>query len=185
LLARRPDVVPLPIRGNIDTRLAKLDRGEYEAVCLAGAGLLRMGWGARVTEWLEPEVMLPAPAQGALAVEARRDDEALRRMVAPLDDADTREAITAERGFLARLETGCRAPAAALAEVHNGRIVLEGLVAREDGTAVRRHIAGGPVGAARWLGTAVADQLLAGGTGVLTVRTDGGAVALSVPQRAP
>jgi len=183
ILARRPDLVPVPIRGNVDTRLAKMERGECDAICLAGAGLVRMGWQDRITEWLSPEVMLPAPAQGALAVEARRDDGALRGLIAALDDAETHEAITAERAFVARLETGCRAPAGALAGVRDGRITLEGLIARENGSAVRRHIASGPVGAARWLGTAVADQLLAGAAGVLGARSDGGPVVLSGPGR--
>ncbi|HLJ62244.1 MAG TPA: hydroxymethylbilane synthase [bacterium] len=185
ILAYRPDLVLVPIRGNVDTRLTKMARGECDAICLAGAGLVRLGWQDRITEWLPPEVMLPAPAQGALAVETRRDDGALRGLLAVLDDADTHEAITAERAFLARLETGCRAPAGALARVRDGRIALEGLIAREDGSAVRRHIASGPVGAAQWLGTAVADQLLAGAAGVLNARADGESAVLSGPGRVP
>jgi len=159
--ACRPDLVPVPIRGNIDTRLAKVGRGECDAVCLAGAGLARMGWEDRVTEWLPLEIMLPAPAQGALAVEVRRDADAVRDVVRRLDDPATHEAVLAERAFVARLGTGCRAPAAALADVRDGRVVLEGLIAREDGSAVRRHRAGGPVGSAEWVGMAVADFLLA------------------------
>jgi hydroxymethylbilane synthase len=158
---RRPDLETASIRGNIDTRLRKLERGEYDALCLAGAGLLRMGWADRVTEWLPPEVMLPAPAQGALAVEVRRGDRDLIQLLRPLDDERTREEVTAERAFVARMGTGCRAPAAALATVDRGRVVFEGLVAREDGTAVVRHRSTGPIGAATWLGMSVADYLLA------------------------
>ncbi len=157
----RPDLQTVPIRGNIDTRLAKLDRGDYDALCLAGAGLVRMGWEDRVTEWLPPEIMLPAPAQGALAVEVRRRDYELIELLRPLDDAPTREAVSAERAFVARLGSGCRAPAAALASMDGPRLALEGLVALEDGSAAQRCRATGPVGAAEWLGMSLADYLLA------------------------
>jgi hydroxymethylbilane synthase len=179
----RPDLETVPIRGNIDTRLSRLERGGLDAICLAGAGLVRMGWGDRVTEWLPPEIMLPAPAQGALAVEVRRSDRDLIETLRPLDDEATRAAVLAERAYAARLGSGCRSPAAALAAVVAGtdrayeggsgsmdgvpsvadrpRLVLHALVAREDGSAVMRHRAAGPVGAARWLGMSVADALLA------------------------
>ncbi len=168
----RPDLVTVPIRGNIDTRIAKLERGEADALCLAGAGLVRMGWEAKATEWLEAEVMLPAPAQGAMAVEVRRGGGALIELLRLLDDPATREAVLAERAFVARLGTGCRAPAAALAAVDGTRVSLEGLVALEDGSAVRRHRAAAPVGAAEWLGMTVADSLLAN-AGHLMVRASG------------
>ncbi len=157
----RPDLLTVPIRGNIDTRIAKLERGMVDALCLAAAGLMRMGWEARITEWLAPEILLPAPAQGALAVEARRADHALIDLLHSIDDPATREAVLAERALVARLGTGCRAPAAALAAVEGTRVSLEGLVALEDGSAVRRHRAAAPVGAADWLGMTVADYLLA------------------------
>jgi len=157
----RPDLETVPVRGNIDTRLAKLERGGVDALCLAGAGLVRMGWEDRVTEWLPPEIMLPAPAQGALAVEVRRSDRDLIELLRPLDDSPTREAVAAERAFVARLGSGCRAPSAALATVQGTRITLEGLVAREDGSDVQRHRTAGPVGVAEWLGMSVADYLLA------------------------
>jgi hydroxymethylbilane synthase len=182
VLAHRPDLVPVPIRGNIDTRLAKMERGECDAVCLAGAGLLRMGWQDRVTEWLPPEVMLPAPAQGALAVQVRRGDTECRALVAALDDASTREAVTAERAFLARLGTGCRAPAAALAVVRDGRTILEALIAREDGRAVRRQIATGPAGAARWLGMSLADRLLVRAGDVLALTAAGEPAGAAAPR---
>lgn len=157
----RPDLLTVPIRGNIDTRIAKLERGMVDALCLAAAGLVRMGWEARITEWLAPEILLPAPAQGALAVEVRRADHALIELLRPIDDPATREAALAERALVARLGTGCRAPAAALATVEGDRVSLEGLVALEDGSAVRRHRAAAPLGAAEWLGMTVADSLLA------------------------
>lgn len=161
LRARRPDLVIVSIRGNVDTRLAKLDRGDADALCIAAAGVVRMGWEDRIAEWLEPDVMLPAPAQGALAVEARRDDPEVLDLLRLIDDAATREAVVAERAFVARLGTGCRAPAAALATVDRGRVTLEGLLASEDGRLVRRHRETAPAGAARWLGLSVADRVLA------------------------
>jgi hydroxymethylbilane synthase len=156
----RPDLVTVSIRGNLDTRIAKLERGEAEALCLAGAGLVRLGWEGKVTEWLPPEIMLPAPGQGALAVEVRRSDEALIELLRPLDDPATHEAVRAERSFVGRLGTGCRAPAAALATVDGNRLTLEGLLALEDGSALQRHRAAALVGAASWLGMSVADALL-------------------------
>jgi hydroxymethylbilane synthase len=120
-----------------------------------------MGWQSRVSEWLEPEVMLPAPGQGALAVEVRRDDPEILALLRRVDVADAREAVTAERALMGRLGTGCRAPAAALATVVRGRVVLDGLLAGEDGRVMRRRRGSAPVGAARWLGCCVADRLYA------------------------
>ncbi len=157
----RPDLKTVSIRGNIDTRLAKLDRGVCDALCLAGAGLLRMGWESRIAEWLSPEVMLPAPGQGAIALEVRREDGQVGDLVGRIDHPPTRAAVEAERAFVARLGSGCRAPAAALATVEGEVITLEGLVASADGSIVRRHRASGPVPAAEQLGFAVADDLLA------------------------
>ncbi len=167
LLHVRPDLVPVSIRGNIDTRIKKLEQGACDALVLAGAGLMRLGWENRVTEWLEPEVMLPAPGQGALAIEVRRGDEDLIDLLRALDHAPTREAVSAERAFIARVGSGCRAPAAALAASDGKSMTLEGLVARQDGTAVYRYRAGGPVGASEWLGMSVADHLLARARGAL------------------
>ena len=161
LRARRPDLRIVSIRGNIDTRLAKLERGDADALCIAAAGLIRMGWEDRVSEWLAPEVMLPAPAQGALAVEVRRDAAAVLDLLRSIDHPATREAVAAERAFVARLGTGCRAPAAALATADRGRVTLDGLLASEDGRVVRRHRGTGPLGAARWLGLYVADRVFA------------------------
>ncbi len=157
---RRPDLVPVSIRGNIDTRLLKLDRGTCDALCLAGAGLLRMGWEDRVTEWLSPEIMLPAPGQGAMTIEAREDDDEVVELLGRIDHRPTRAAVEAERAFVARLGSGCRAPAAALAEVQQGDLILEGLVASVDGRVVHRHKERGPAGEAARLGTSVAEHLL-------------------------
>jgi hydroxymethylbilane synthase len=177
LLHRRPDLEPVSIRGNIDTRLAKLDRGACDALCLAGAGLVRMGWESRVSEWLPPEVMLPAPAQGAIAVEVRRSDQPLIDVVRRVNHPPTQAAVDAERAFAARLGSGCRAPAAALATVDGGVMVLDGLVASIDGTTVHRHRASGPVASPAQLGASVAEALLVCAGSVLDGIRAVGAVA--------
>lgn len=157
----RPDLEPVSIRGNIDTRLAKLDRGACDALCLAAAGLLRMGWEDRIAEWLAPQVLLPAPGQGAIAIEARRQDGAVVDLVSRINHPPTQTAVEAERAFVARLGSGCRAPAAALATVEGESVTLEGLVALADGSIVRRHRASAPIAAAEHLGASVAEYLLA------------------------
>lgn len=157
----RPDLELVPIRGNIDTRLAKLDRGACDALCLAGVGLVRMGWESRIAEWLPLEVMLPAPGQGAIALEVRRGDRDLTDLLGGVDHPATRAAVVAERAFVKRLGSGCRAPAAALATAEGDVLVIEGLVASDDGRIVHRHRGSGPVPSAEHLGIAVAEHLLA------------------------
>jgi len=188
ILHFRSDLRAVPIRGNLDTRLGKLDRGVYDALCLAGAGLVRMDWQERISEWLEPQVMLPAPGQGALVLEVRREDDDLVEWLAGLDDRPTRIAVEAERAFVARLGSGCRAPAAALATVAGDTVTLEGLVALPDGSAVRRHHATRPVGDAGELGTAVADHLLADAgfaLDVLRLSASAGLPGVPAPPGAP
>jgi hydroxymethylbilane synthase len=175
---KRPDVVPVSIRGNIDTRLLKLDRGACDALCLAGAGLVRMGWEDRVTEWLSTETMLPAPGQGALAVQARAGDDDVIALLGRIDHQPTRVAVEAERAFVARLGSGCRAPAAALARVEEGDLVLEGLVATVDGRVVHRYTESRPSAEAHGLGASVAEYLLARAGAVLDAM---GAVGVAPP----
>ncbi len=138
LRAARPDLRAESIRGNVETRLRKLDEGLYDAIVLALAGLRRVGLEKRMTEKLSLDVMLPAPGQGALAVQRRADDEASARLLERIHDVPTWAAVTAERSFLAALEAGCSAPVAALAEVRDGRLEMRGLAATEDGSAVWR-----------------------------------------------
>lgn len=138
LRAARPDLELESIRGNVETRLRKLDEGLFDAIVLALAGLRRTGLESRVTEELPLSLMLPAPGQGALAVQRRTNDEATARLLAPLNDRATCAAVTAERAFLAALEAGCSAPVAAFAEVRDGRLEMRGLSATEDGAVVRR-----------------------------------------------
>ncbi len=161
LLHLRPDLQIMSIRGNIDTRLIKLDQGACDALVLAGAGLLRMGWEGRVTEWLSPEIMLPAPAQGAMAVQVRSVDHAIAAAIGAIDHYPTRASVEAERAFVARLGSGCRAPAAALATVEGGLLVLEGMLASADGRILHRHHAQGSSASPEQLGRAVAQHLLA------------------------
>lgn len=137
LLAVRPDLKTESLRGNVDTRLRKALDGQYDAIVLAGAGLKRLGLEQHVTEWLPLDVMLPAPGQGALAVQCRVDDQATLDLLAALGDVQTRKAVTAERAFLRGLGGGCAVPVAAYAEMTSDPlpvISLTGLVISEDGT---------------------------------------------------
>jgi hydroxymethylbilane synthase len=160
-LGRRLTAVPL--RGNVDTRLRKLAEGEYDAIVLAHAGLSRLGRGGEATEVLDPLLMLPAPAQGALAVECREDDAELRETLAALDDEYTRAAVAAERALLAELEAGCSAPIAALAEVAEGdegpEIYLRGAVFSPDGGFALRLSRTGTLADAAEVGRALARDL--------------------------
>ena len=135
VLSLRPDVQIQSLRGNVDTRLRKALDGQYEAIILAGAGITRLGLDSYVTEWLSQDVMLPAPGQGALAVQCRLDDHFTLNLLAALDDDATRKAVTAERAFLSRLGGGCAVPVAAFAVVNQRSSVinLTGLVISEDG----------------------------------------------------
>ncbi len=155
---------PVPVRGNVDTRLRKVAVGEVDAVVLARAGLVRLGRGGELTEILDPLLMLPAPAQGVLAVECRADDRDLIDALAALDHAPTRAAVDAERALLSTLEAGCSAPVAALAELsENGEIHLRGAVFSPDGrVAVRLSRTGTPADAST-VGRLLAEDLLDAG----------------------
>jgi len=157
LLAARPELHLLPLRGNVDTRIRKAMQGEYDAVVLAAAGVLRLEFGSHIAEYLSFDVMLPAPGQGALAVQCRTDDKATRALLQPIDHAPTRSAVSAERAFLTGLGGGCSAPVAAYAQANH----LVGLVASQDGKRVIRVSGEGddPV----VLGTELAQQALAQG----------------------
>jgi len=157
-----------PLRGNLDTRLNRVSSGDLDGIVVARAGLARIGRLDEVTETLEPVQMLPAPAQGALAVECRSGDYALAALLAELDDADTRAAVTAERVLLAELEAGCSAPVGAIAEVvesidEDGRVLeelsLRGCVATVDGSDVIRASGVGTPERSRELGSSVAAEL--------------------------
>jgi hydroxymethylbilane synthase len=157
----------VPIRGNVDTRLGKVASGDVDAVVLAYAGLRRLGRADEATEVLDPIQLLPAAAQGALAVECRESDAEARAVLAAVDDADTRAAVRAERSLLAGLEAGCSAPVGALAEVAEGddgpEIFLRGSVTAVDGSAAVRLSATGPTATADAVGRRLAADLLAAG----------------------
>lgn len=175
LKAIRPDIVCLDIRGNVDTRLAKLERGDYDAIVLAAAGLDRLGWSHVATERLDPDVMLPAVAQGILAVEARADDAAMATLCAALEDPIARACAVAERAFLAAMGAGCNAPLAGFATLDGDTLSLSALVGAPDG----RHVKvtrRAPKSAAATLGVDVADALRAEGGAELLAAAIGGNV---------
>jgi hydroxymethylbilane synthase len=139
LKAVRPDLQVHPLRGNVDTRLRKLESGEYDAIILAAAGLNRLGKTQLVRQVIPPEVMTPAAGQGALGIEIRRGDSAVRALLGFLDDPDARATTTCERALLHRLGGGCQVPIGAFAEVRNGRIHLNALVAHPNGSKILRE----------------------------------------------
>ena len=152
----RPDLLVESVRGNLDTRLRKLDEGQYDAILLAAAGLKRLGWGDRIAEILAPEQMCPAVGQGALAIEARAGFE----KVALLDHADTHTAVVAERAVLAALGGGCQVPIGAYATVSEGRVRVLAIVAAPDGSQVIRAEAEGEAAESAGIGARLAADLL-------------------------
>lgn len=168
LAALRPDLNIIDLRGNIDTRLRKLDEGMFDAIILAGAGLHRLGLEKRITTLLEPEQMLPAISQGALGIELRRDDSDLFAGLDFLHHPTTAVAVAAERAFLLRLEGGCQVPIGAYATLSGATITLTGLIAAVDGRLILRESTSGPAEQAEALGTSLAETLLAkGGKAIL------------------
>jgi hydroxymethylbilane synthase len=176
LLAARPDLRIVDIRGNLDTRLRKLESQGLDALVLAVAGLERLGLADRIAEALPIELCLPAVGQGALAVQCRADDAATRALVAALDDPATRAAVEAERALLAALGGGCKVPIAAHAAPRAGELRLEGMVAATDGSEVVRDALSAPVAAAALLGIGLAARLMAAGAASLVGSADDGSV---------
>jgi hydroxymethylbilane synthase len=160
-------VVIVPLRGNLDTRLRKLDDEQLDAIVLAAAGVRRLGLADRITEVLNPEVMLPAVGQGALCVETRAADPVMAPLLVLLDHAVTRRAVQAERAFLARLEGGCQVPIAGHATLDGDRLRMTGLVADLDGRTMVRHTLDGPAENAEAIGLALAERLLEQGAGAI------------------
>ena len=160
LLVARPDLKVEPLRGNVDTRIRKLDEGRYDAIVLAAAGLKRLGLEDRITELLEPPTFLPAPSQGAVGIECRADDPATQAILRKLDHAPTRVAVTAERAMLAKLHGGCLVPVGAWGRVRDERLRLDGVVASTDGAFCLRAVGSAPLDEAEALGGRVAEDLL-------------------------
>ena len=159
----RSDFVVEPIRGNVDTRLRKLDEGRHNAIVLASAGLIRLGHRDRITQFLDEKVMLSAVGQGALAIESRIDDSRTNQLLEPLNHSATRAACQAERAFLKGLGGGCLVPIAALGRVNGDLLELSGLVASPDGARILRGSASGRANDPELLGLGLADDLLSRG----------------------
>jgi hydroxymethylbilane synthase len=159
----RPDLDVRDLRGNVDTRLRKVESGEYDAILLAKAGLDRLGWSNRISEVLSPEVCMPAVGQGALGVQGRLKDQDLAEGLAPLDDVETRQSIVAERALLAALEGGCQVPLGAWARFERGELAIDAVVCSPDGSQHVRQRATAPPDQARELGQRVAQLLIDSG----------------------
>jgi len=167
VLRHRPDIRIEEIRGNVQTRLRRMEERGLDATLLAYAGLTRLGMTEKATQVLDPSICLPAIGQGILAVETRRSEPDVVRRAERLDDASARAAAVAERAFLHRLEGGCQVPIAGHAQVHEGQIFLKGLVASLDGTQVFEDAADGTVQAAAEVGVRLAERLLEAGAGTV------------------
>lgn len=163
LRALLPDLEIENIRGNLDTRLRKLDEGLYEAIVLASAGLRRLGWADRIAELLEPELMCPAVGQGALAIETRDENDSAFQIGRRLDHADSRVAVTAERAVLASLGGGCQVPIGAHATVDSEHVHVRAIIVSPDGTEIVRKNATGPRADAATLGRRLGEELLSEG----------------------
>jgi hydroxymethylbilane synthase len=168
LLHWRPDLAIVPVRGNVDTRLRKLETDGLDGIVVAAAGLVRMGWEGRITDIIPPEISLPAVGQGALGVEMRSDDEEAHTLFQPLTCTATQAAVTAERTFLARLQGGCQVPIAAWATVDDSRLCLRGMISDIDGLTLLQGERWGLVHAPEQVGTVLAEELLQrGGEAIL------------------
>jgi hydroxymethylbilane synthase len=159
----RPDLQIENLRGNLDTRLRKLEEGRYDAIVLAAAGIHRMGWQDRITAYLSTTEFLPAIGQGALGIEIRSEDQTMRELIAPVHDSDTAAAVRAERSLLMGLQGGCQVPIAGHAQVSNGQIALQGLVASLDGKQMFRMTRSASYDEAESLGRDLARELLDAG----------------------
>ena len=159
----RPDLVIKDLRGNVNTRLAKLDNGEYDALILASAGLIRLDMAARIRAALPETLLLPAVGQGAVGIECRLDDARTRALLAPLNHVDTAICVSAERAMNTRLQGGCQVPIAGFATLHDGQLSMQGRVGSLDGSQLLQADACGAAADAVQLGEQVADLLLAAG----------------------
>jgi len=165
LMAARPDLEIRFLRGNVNTRLAKLDAGEYDAIILAAAGLMRLEMSERIKERLAPELCLPAGGQGAVGIECRLDDQATMDLLTPLAHQATTERVSAERAMNQRLEGGCQVPIACYAEHRGEQLWLRGLVGEPDGTRIISKEIIGDKSQAQSMGITLAEQILAEGAG--------------------
>jgi hydroxymethylbilane synthase len=163
LLSIRPDLKIEQLRGNLDTRLRKLDEGQFDAIILAAAGVKRLGWSERITEILPPEISLPAIGQGAVGIECRIKDEFINNLISQLNHNETSVCVRAERAFLKKLEGGCQVPIAAYARLIDGRVVMDGLVGSVSGDRIVKGRIEGTPNDAENLGIRLAEDLLSRG----------------------
>ncbi|GJC31709.1 porphobilinogen deaminase [Acinetobacter sp. KAM398] len=167
ILKARPDLEIIDLRGNVGTRLSKLDDGQYDAIILASAGLRRLGLAERIRHTIQPDVSLPAVGQGALGLECRSQDQAVLDLILPLMHAETNVCVRAERAFNAYLEGGCQVPIAGYATLQNGQLQIEGRVGSVDGRTILKAVQHGAPEQAEMLGEELAKALLAQGAGEL------------------
>ncbi len=165
LKAERPDLEILDLRGNVNTRLGKLDAGGYDAIILAAAGLIRLGMEERISERLSPEISLPAIGQGAVGLECRIDDARVNNLIQPLHHKETGYRVMAERAMNTRLNGGCQVPIAGFAELSHDALLLRGLVGTVDGSEIIRAEIAGPIANAQEMGDVLGEDLLARGAG--------------------
>lgn len=163
LSANRPDLEILPLRGNVNTRLKKLDNREYDAIILASAGLIRLGFAGRIKTYISADDSLPAIGQGAIGIECRTDDERVNEILKPLHDADTASCVLAERAMNHRLEGGCQVPIGGHAVLNGDSLSMRGLVGSADGQQIIRAESNGPRADAEKIGIRIAEELLSNG----------------------
>ena len=163
ILSKRPDLNLVDLRGNLDTRLRKLDEGQFEAMIAACAGVKRLGRAGRITRFFEPEEILPAVGQGAIAVEVREDDERVREIVSRLNHEPTQKSVFAERALMRTLEGGCQVPIGALATLENGELTLRAMIAALDGKRLIKGVESGKPEDFEGIGSRLARRLLAAG----------------------
>ena len=163
LRAQRPDLQINDLRGNVGSRLGKLDAGEYDAIILASAGLIRLQLAKRIASFIEPEMILPAAGQGAVGIECRLDDERTKALLAVLNDSDSEIRVTAERAMNSHLQGGCQVPIGGFAEISGDQLVVRGLVGSLSGEQILEEKVQGSVNDAKALGIELAERLLAAG----------------------
>lgn len=163
LLSTRPDLKIMQLRGNLDTRLRKLDEGQFDAIILAAAGVNRLGWSDRITELIPAEVSLPAIGQGAIGIECRIADDFINGLIRPLNHAETAMCVRAERACLKKLEGGCQVPIAAYAQIRGNRIIIDGLVGSVSGDTIIRAHREANMDDPESLGEALGEELLSKG----------------------
>ncbi|WP_256384230.1 hydroxymethylbilane synthase [Photobacterium toruni] len=175
LRSQRPDLIVNDLRGNVNTRLRKLDEGQYDAIILAAAGLKRLKMEARIRSEIAPETSLPAVGQGAVGIECRLDDQRVRQLLAPLNHQPTATRVLCERAMNNRLQGGCQVPIGSYSELQNDTIWLRALVGEPDGSVIVRAEISGPITDAEQLGETLADELLANGAKEILDRLYGNA----------